>query len=56
VKGFPLELTREPLTISCAAPKVGADTQDVLQRVAGYTAEETQALLAQKVIESAGAA
>jgi formyl-CoA transferase len=53
VKGFPFELTREPLTIARAAPKVGADTQEVLQRIAGYTAEETEALLARKVIEAA---
>jgi crotonobetainyl-CoA:carnitine CoA-transferase CaiB-like acyl-CoA transferase len=51
VKGFPFELTHEPLTISRAAPKVGADTQEVLQRIAGYTAEQTKALLVQKVIE-----
>ena len=51
VKGFPFELEREPLAISRAAPKVGADTQEVLQRIAGYTAGETKALLAQKVIE-----
>ena len=54
VKGFPFELTREPLTISRAAPKVGADTQEVLQRIAGYTAGETKALLAQQVIEETG--
>ena len=51
VKGFPFELEREPLTISRAAPKVGADTQEVLQRIAGYTAEQTKELLGQKVIE-----
>ena len=51
VKGFPFELTREPLTISRAAPKVGADTQEVLQRIAGYTAGQTKELLVQKVIE-----
>ena len=51
VKGFPFELTREPLTISRAAPRVGADTEEVLQRIAGYTSGETRALLAQNVIE-----
>lgn len=52
VKGFPFELAREPLTIARAAPRVGADTEEVLQRIAGYTAEQTQALMAQKVIEA----
>jgi hypothetical protein len=41
IKGFPFQLERTPQVISCDAPRFGADSKEVLERVAGYTPEES---------------
>jgi crotonobetainyl-CoA:carnitine CoA-transferase CaiB-like acyl-CoA transferase len=55
LKGFPFQLASSPLVIHRDAPRVGADTEEVLARVAGYTAAEIAALARDGAIEvSAG--
>jgi crotonobetainyl-CoA:carnitine CoA-transferase CaiB-like acyl-CoA transferase len=41
------------MTIACNAPVIGADTVEVLQRVAGLSTQEIDALAAAGVIEIA---
>lgn len=42
----PLQLSATPTTVSRSAPRLGADTRDVLAEVAGYDAERIDALVA----------
>jgi len=51
LKGFPFQLSTAPLAIRRDAPRVGADTADVLARVAGYSADEIAALARAGAIE-----
>lgn len=53
VKGFALQWDREPMTITREAPAIGADTEDVLRRIARLSSQEIDALLAAGVIEVA---
>ncbi len=50
-KGFPFQLDREPLAISRAAPAIGADTADILHRIADYTPEEIRQLASMRAVE-----
>lgn len=53
VKGFAMQFEREPMTVARDAPVVGADTVEVLQRVAGLSTREIDDLAAEGVIEIA---
>jgi len=51
LKGFPFQLGESPLSIRRDAPRVGANTSEILARVGGYTADEIAALAASGAIE-----
>jgi len=51
LKGFPFQLSGAPLSVRRDAPRVGADTADVLARVGGYSADEIAALARAGAIE-----
>jgi crotonobetainyl-CoA:carnitine CoA-transferase CaiB-like acyl-CoA transferase len=51
VKGFPFQLDATPLAVHRDAPRVGADTEEVLTRVGGYSADEVAALARAGAIE-----
>jgi crotonobetainyl-CoA:carnitine CoA-transferase CaiB-like acyl-CoA transferase len=53
LKGFPFQLAESPLEVRRDAPRIGADTADVLARVAGYSADEIAALSHSGAIELA---
>jgi crotonobetainyl-CoA:carnitine CoA-transferase CaiB-like acyl-CoA transferase len=53
-KGFPFQFEDRPMQLDGEAPTIGRDTAEVLQRVAGYTAAEVEALARTGVIECAG--
>jgi crotonobetainyl-CoA:carnitine CoA-transferase CaiB-like acyl-CoA transferase len=50
-KGFPFQLRRAPLTIARAAPHVGADTEQVLRDIGGYSDSEIENLIRSGVVE-----
>ncbi len=52
VKGFPFQIECDPLAVPGDAVRYGADSIEVLQRVGGYSTQEVQALLGQRVTES----
>ena len=51
LKGFPFQLAETPLAVRCDAPRIGADTADILSRVGGYTGDEIAALAHSGAIE-----
>jgi crotonobetainyl-CoA:carnitine CoA-transferase CaiB-like acyl-CoA transferase len=53
VKGFPFQLAASPLAVRRDAPRIGADTADVLARIAGYSSAEIAALARAGAIELA---
>jgi crotonobetainyl-CoA:carnitine CoA-transferase CaiB-like acyl-CoA transferase len=53
VKGFPLQFERDPMTVSRDAPKIGADTAEVLRTVASLSDADIEALRAAGIIELA---
>ena len=53
VKGFPFQLAESPLAVRRDAPRIGADTAEVLARIAGYTGDEIAALARSGAIELA---
>jgi crotonobetainyl-CoA:carnitine CoA-transferase CaiB-like acyl-CoA transferase len=53
LKGFPFQLAESPLEVRRDAPRIGADTADVLARVAGYSVDEIAALARSGAIELA---
>ena len=53
VKGFPFQLEQAPLSVSRDAPRIGADTAEILQRLAGYSPEEIRRLSVDGAIECA---
>ncbi|WP_158914893.1 CaiB/BaiF CoA-transferase family protein [Caulobacter sp. S45] len=56
VKGFPVQFDDCPLAITREAPSNAADSEDVLQRVGGFTRAEIDVLLSAGVVEVAPAA
>jgi crotonobetainyl-CoA:carnitine CoA-transferase CaiB-like acyl-CoA transferase len=56
VKGFPVRFDDCPLAITREAPSNAADSEDVLQRIGGFTRAEVDALLSAGVVEVAPAA
>ena len=50
-KGFPFQFDEQPMRLQGDAPTIGRDTAEVLQRVAGYSADEVEILARQGVIE-----
>ena len=53
VKGFPFQLDAAPLRIARDAPRVGADTAEILSRIGGYTPAEIAEFAGKGVIEVA---
>jgi crotonobetainyl-CoA:carnitine CoA-transferase CaiB-like acyl-CoA transferase len=51
LKGFPFQLAETPLAVQRDAPRIGADTAEVLSRVGGYSADEIAALARAGAIE-----
>ncbi|MBI4303353.1 MAG: CoA transferase, partial [Chloroflexi bacterium] len=50
VVGFPIELSETPLTLRLPAPELGQDTEEVLNEICGYSAEEIEKLKDERVI------
>jgi crotonobetainyl-CoA:carnitine CoA-transferase CaiB-like acyl-CoA transferase len=51
-KGFPFQLDGAALAVTRNAPDLGADTHDVLTRVAGYSDAEIAALQRNGIVET----
>jgi formyl-CoA transferase len=54
LKGFPFQLPDRPMRVESDTRPLGADTIDVLQRIAGYTRAEIDSLAAERAIEIQG--
>jgi crotonobetainyl-CoA:carnitine CoA-transferase CaiB-like acyl-CoA transferase len=50
-KGFPFQFRYLPMAVHRDAPHIGADTEEILHEVAGYSAEEIAALQSRGLIE-----
>jgi crotonobetainyl-CoA:carnitine CoA-transferase CaiB-like acyl-CoA transferase len=51
-KGFPFQFRHQPMTVHRDAPRIGADTEEILREIGHYSAEEITALRRRGVIES----